>query len=314
MDMNKATRIFVVTVLAIVFVFSSISAAFAISTADAKEKIDPAKKASLTLTYAAEGKKLEGLEIEAFLAASVTADFHYSMTGAFADYPIEVNAIKTQDEWNEVRDTVGAYIAADKIAPTAKKTTDAQGVVKFEDLAVGIYYVRWTGNVTADQVSGFAPFLIAVPGLGEDGLWIYDVDALPKPGSLPEPESEEITLVKLWRDENKTANRPSAVSVDIYRNGELFQNIQLNAGNNWAYTWETNGSYTWTAVERNVPAGYTVAVQNTDGSTIQITNTLTEDPEHTGDSSDWQLWLVLTAVSGIALILLGLSRKKSHED
>ena len=32
-----------------------------------------------------------------------------------------------------------------------------------------------------------------------DGKWIYDVTALPKPGMVPTPDTDKITLVKLWK-------------------------------------------------------------------------------------------------------------------
>ena len=301
---------------ALLFVFSAVNTAFAISTADAKEKIDTSKSCSLTLTYDIEGKKLEGLEIEIYQISTADSDYQYSMTGDFASYQIEINGIRSQNEWDEVRDTVTAYIAADKIAPADTQTTDKNGIVKFENLPVGICYVRWTGNETADQVQGFAPFLIAVPNLGEDGKWIYDVNAFPKPGKMPEPSKDKFTLVKLWKDGSQSSKRPKSVSVEIFRNGQSYETVELTAEKNWTYTWETDGTYTWTAVERNVPNGYTVAIQNTDGNTIQITNTLNDGPTpppKTGDSFNIYFWIILMALSGIVLIVLGRRRNNVYE-
>lgn len=314
--MKKTVKTLFIILFAALFTVSAVNVVFALSTADAKEPIDTSKECSLTLTYAIDGKKIEGLDIEVFQTATVTADFRYSMTGAFAEYPIEINGIKSQTEWDEVKDTVTAYIAADKIAPSDKQTTDNNGVVKFEKLPVGIYYVRWTGNETVAKVQGFAPFLIAVPGLDGDGKWIYDVNALPKPGMMPEPSTDKLTLVKLWKDGSQSSKRPQSIQIEMFRNGQSFETVELTAEKNWTYTWQTDGTYTWTAVERNVPEGYTVSIQSKDGNTIQITNTLANDPDspQTGDSINMTFWIMLMALSGIVLIVLSGRRRKAYEE
>lgn len=313
--MKNTARTITLLVITILLIVCTVNTVFAMSTADAKEFIDTSKQCSLELTYAIDSKKLEGLEIELFQAATVTENFQYSMTGDFADYPIEINKIKTQSEWNVVKDTIGAYITADKISPLATKTTDKNGIVKFEKLSVGIYYVRWTGNDSVDQVSSFAPFMISVPGVGEDGKWIYDVTAFPKPGMRPAPNTNKLTLVKLWKDGNQTDKRPSKISVDIFKNGDLYKNVELTAAENWSYTWDTDGTSTWTAVERNIPSGYTVTIQSKDGNSIQITNTNESNPPRppqTGDDSHLFFWIIMMFLSGTVLILLGTQWRKER--
>ena len=309
---KRLFRTFLAIVSAFLFAVSAVNTTFALSTADAKEPIDPAKDCSLKLTYAIDSQPVAGLEIRIWQIASVTADYQYGMTGFFSGYPIEINGIKAQSEWNEVRDTVSAYIAADKIAPAATLITDQNGIVGFDSLPVGIYYVGDAEN----EVAGFASYIISVPNLGDDGKWIYDVDAFPKPGTKPEPQVGEMKIVKLWRDASQTDKRPDSISVDILRNGELYKSVTLTAENDWAYTWETDGEYTWTAVERDVPEGYKVSVQSTDANTIQITNTLTSDPPEppqTGDSTGIYFWIMLMALSGIVLVVLSGRRRKAYE-
>lgn len=314
--MKKILRITALLLSVLLFAVSAAHVAAGRSTADAKEAIDPTRTCSLKLTYRLDGKALEGMEIALYRVANVSADFQYRLTGAFSDYSVEVNGVQSQSEWKEITDTLEAYILADKPAPNDTKTTDSSGIVQYAGLAVGLYLVRWTGNETVDQVYGFAPFLVSVPGLGEDGKWIYDVDALPKPGLMPEPETDKLTLVKLWRDGSQSNKRPKSVAVDIFRNGQLYKTVELTAAGNWTYTWETDGTYTWTAVERNVPDGYTVTVQSKDGNTIQITNTLPDNPPppYTGDSTNTYVRMMLTALSGIILIVLGVHRRKADEE
>ena len=315
---KNISRIAVLILAAILFAFSAVNAVFAASTGDAVEQIDTTKNCSLKLTYQVDSNKIEGLEIEVYQVATVTADLIYSMTGDFSDYSIEINHIKSQSEWNDVKDTVSAYIAADKLEPTSSGITDADGVVLFEELPVGIYYVNWTGNENVDQVTGFASFLIAVPGLDDEGKWIYDVDARPKPGMLPPSDTEELTVVKLWRDDPQT-KRPDSIEIEIFRNGDHYVSTELTADGNWTYTWAPEGLYAWTAVERNVPDGYAVSISSKGGNTIQITNTYTNPPSpppppQTGDSSNLYLWIILMAVSGIVLIVFGRRTKKQYDE
>lgn len=309
---KRLFRTFWAIVSAFLFAVSAVNTVFAISTADAKEPIDIAKDCSLKLTYAVDNQPVAGLEIRIWQIASVTADYQYGMTGSFSGYSIEINGMKAQSEWDEVRDTVSAYIAADKIAPAATLTTDQNGIVGFDSLPVGIYYVGGAENGGV----GFASYIISVPNLGDDGKWIYDVDAFPKPGTMPEPELGEMKLVKLWRDGSQSNKRPKTVTVEIFRNGQHFETVELTTEKNWTYTWETDGTYTWTAVERNVPEGYTVSIQSKDAKTIQITNTLSSDPPdnpQTGDTANFYFWIVLTALSGIVLVVLSGRRRKAYE-
>ena len=314
--MKKTMRILAIVLSLLLFTVSASNMVSALTTANANEPIDTNNKCSLTLTCAIDDQRISGLEIKIWQIATVTTDFQYSMAGAFSDYPIEINGIKSQTEWDEVRDTVTAYITAEKIASNDMQISDKNGVVMFEDLTVGIYYVCCTGNESADKAQGFAPFVISVPELGEDGKWIYDVAAFPKPGMIPNPDTDRITLVKLWKDGNQTSKRPVKIYVDVFRNGELYKSVELTAKTNWTYSWEIDGAYTWTAVERNVPEGYTVSIQSKDGNTIQITNTLDNDPKppQTGDSSNMVLWIMLMALSGIVLIVLSGRRRKVYEE
>lgn len=315
--MKKIVRLILILILSVLFVVSTVNIVLAVSTSDANEPVDTSRTCSLKLTYEIDSQGIEGMEIELFRIADFSEDFQFTMTGDLTDIPVQLNGIKSQSEWDDVRDTVGSYIIANGVAPTASDVTDENGIVKFENLSVGLYYYRWTENDTVDQVYGFSPYVISVPSLGSDGKWEYDVDALPKPGLKPEPSTDKLTVVKLWRDGKYSSKRPESVSVDIFRNGQLFESVELTAKNNWTYTWETNGSYTWTCVERNITGGYSVTVQSVEGKTIQIINTLKDDPEdppQTGESLSVYLWFIPLTLSGILLIVLGLFRKKAYEE
>ena len=140
--MKKLIRLTEILLLAVIFLISSVNTVLAMSTADASEAVDTTKACRLRLTYQVGDRKISGMEIEIYLVATIDASNSYSLSDAFSGYSVEINGIKSQSEWDEVRDTVSAYIAADKIGPTASTFTDSDGIVDFSDLIPGIYYVR----------------------------------------------------------------------------------------------------------------------------------------------------------------------------
>lgn len=87
----------------------------------------------------------------------------------------------------------------------------------------------------------------------------------------PITPTQTLTVRKIWNDTG--AIRPTEISVDLLRNGNVYQTMKLNEGNQWKYTW-TGLTYNdvWTVQESDVPDGYTVSY-HTEGSITDITNT-----------------------------------------
>ena len=126
-------------------------------------------------------------------------------------------------------------------------------------------------------------------------------------------------------------DRPQSIEVEIFRDGVSYQTVTLSEGNIWSYAWTAeNDGADWMVVERNLPVGYTVSVE-AQGATFILTNTRlpdvppVEDPPFdpdtpdvpspsdspkTGDTPHILLYTVLMYVSGIILILLGITGKK----
>lgn len=136
--------------------------------------------------------------------------------------------------------------------------------------------------------------------------WIFLVEAI---------ESETLTAVKIWKDGNDPA-RPKSVNVNLLKDGEISETVELSADNQWTYTWdELDDRYDW-SVEEETPKGYTVSYATKD-NTIYITNSHNRIPK-TGDESHLTLYVALMGVSALALVgVVFLGRKKrkkgSHE-
>ena len=309
--------------------------------------VDTSRSCTLTLQYAASGQT-----VQLYRAADISSNGRYTLCGAFAGYGIFMPAGNGQAEWDALRDTLLAYIAADALAPDGTAVTGADGRAVFTGLSAGMYLVDKADMEVGGSTRQYAPSLIAVPSVGGGGNWRYDVTAAPKytekPGGGDEPDTPvTYTAVKLWAGEKSSAKRPASVEIAICRDGVEQERRTLSADNDWMYRWTAVGG-TWSVLERNVPEGYTVTVQRS-GSSFFLTNTHSAVPDptptpkptpkptpeptpkptpgptpkptpgpgdrpQTGDESHLTLYIVCMAVSGLALLLLGvLNRNQKHE-
>jgi hypothetical protein len=72
-------------------------------------------------------------------------------------------------------------IAADYDYDIAPQEMDADGVVSFDGLEVGMYLVMQAARGTGDNEFYLSPFLITIPYRNPDGTLSYDVNADSKP-------------------------------------------------------------------------------------------------------------------------------------
>ena len=86
-------------------------------------------------------------------------------------------------------------------------------------------------------------------------------------------------VIKLWRDEGHEAQRPESITVELLRNGEVYDTVKLSDANNWKYDW-TNlpKDSEWTVREAGVPVQYTVSTVQ-EGTAYILTNTYITEPE-----------------------------------
>ena len=317
--------------LCIVLLACCIGTAYAADTTEATEKIDVTRTdCSLNVTYSAAASCGETLEIKLHQIADISANFQYTLRSPYPQ--VELNAISTQTEWSTVCDTISAYIAADQIDPLRTVTTGADGQALFTGLCPGLYYVEGCTFTSGRTTYTYASFLVNVPELQEDGTWSYNAVAAPKHSETtepspkpsidpePEPEKKEYTVVKTWKTQSG-ATHPESVAIELYKNGSWEETLTLSAENNWMYNWTDDTDSTWTAVERDVPDGYTVSISGE--NVITIVNTANETTHgrgnnpyspQTGDTRPTWLYVLLLAVSGTGLIAFALLGKNNKHE
>lgn len=290
----------------------------AASTSDAVEPIIPEKECSLTVSYCYADTAFSGVEVKLYRVAEVSADFKYTLTQPFEASGLDLDGIQTVGEWNVVRSTLEAHILAYHISPEFTIATNEDGQARFGALMTGMY-LAIVGQVEQEDLHcRFDSALIALPGLGNDGIWQYQVSVNAKGEVLPpvDQDEEEFKVLKLWRGDENRNDRPKSIEVEIFCNGTSYKTVILSEENHWAYTWSAkNDGSNWTVVERNVPQGYTMTVEERQ-STFILTNTWTstdiDDPPKTGDTTNILLYVLVMAGSGSLLIVLGITGKKKR--
>ena len=132
------------------------------------------------------------------------------------------------------------------------------------------------------------------------------------------------TVKKIWKNGSE-----SSAKAQLYKDGTAYGTpVELNATNNWSYTWNNlDDSYTWTVKELDVPTGYSSKVDvSADGKTTTITNTKSKQPAasqskntplkskktvKTGDNTNVTAWLVVFATVLISLCFTLYIRKRA---
>lgn len=295
----------------------------AVSTINAKEPISTDKTCSLAISYCSGGIAFAELPVKLYKIADVSANFQYTLTAAFEKSNLVLNGIQTVGEWNSICSTLEGYILADGVAADFNGITDAEGKASFEALKSGLYLVITECVVQDETTYVFDSAIIALPGLDTDGLWQYSVEVVSKSQIIPPIEGDEeieLKVLKRWKGDNGNASRPATIEVEIFRNGKSYQTVTLSESNHWAYTWPAkNDGSDWKVVERNVPAGYTMTVEER-GTFFVLTNTLDRDisdhhdTPYTGDRMNIMLFVILMIVSGSMLIILGMTRRRNACD
>ena len=293
--------------------------AMATSTTDASEPINVNAECTLTLSCTCDGTAFEDVSLKVYKVADVSSDFQYKLTSSFEKSALILNGVRTNGEWDVIRSTLEAHIVAENIAADAIAKTDSQGIVCFEDLKPGLY-LAVVGTVTQEDITCFFDSaLVALPGLNTEGVWEYQVTVASKSELIPPIDDEiELKVLKLWKGDGGSSARPTMIEIEIFRNGTSYQTATLSENNHWTYTWSAKDDGSdWKVVERNIPTGYTMTIEERETSFV-LTNTLNRDvPDNpdspqTGDTSNIMLWVILMIVSGSMLIILGIMGKRNR--
>ena len=171
----------------------------AASTGDAKEPIATDKNYSLTISYCNGGIAFSELPVKLYKIATVSADYQYTLTSSFEKSNLILNGIQTVGEWNIIRSTLETHILANGVTADFNSITDAEGKASFDALKPGLYLAITERIIQDETTYVFDSALIALPGLGTDGLWQYQVDITSKSEIIPPSEDDEEIELKVLK-------------------------------------------------------------------------------------------------------------------
>lgn len=249
--------------------------------------IDPNQAVSFSISYRVDGKPIQGVRFSVYQIASMNEQGSIRLTEPFSTLPVRLPDGNAEEEWRILATTLEGYIQSRQMMPTDVGTTDASGALSFpnevERLPHGVYLVLGEPRTIGSTVYLPTPSIVMLPGI--DALtqeWTYDIPIEPKTEIrnnpvLPEqPVYTMREVIKEWKDDGHQSARPSSITVQLLRNGILYDTVTLSEANQWHYTWEQLDNWaSWTLTEQ-VPAGYTVTVEQK-GITFLVTNTFGND-------------------------------------
>ena len=155
----------------------------------------------IELTDGGVGTTKEGVIFEYAKVADVV-DGEYELLDTYQESGIDLNAIGTAEQLEEVALELSAYKTSD-----GSCVTDADGKAIIKDLEVGVYLLYASDDARYDDIT---PLLIAIPTWGEqEGDMLYDVKVIPK--HTPVPPGQIITdTPDSERDHVKTGDNVNA--------------------------------------------------------------------------------------------------------
>ena len=222
--------------------------------------------------------------------------------------------------WNDANDQDG--IRPDEVTvkliangidtgKTAKATRAGNWEYKFENLA------KYDTN--GDEIV-YSVVEIGVPG------YTSNVNGT-RVTNTHDPAKIDIPVKKIWNDDNDAkGKRPQSVHITLFADGVKADEVDLNAGDNWAHTFANmpkfkDGKLIKYTVKEDAVASYESKITG-DETEFQVTNTYKEPVKPNGgkkggkpntfDDGGMALYSVMAGLSGLLFIAVSKKRKYSR--
>ena len=255
------------------------------SVAQAAGSIDLTRKPTLTLTYRDGKTALSGAKFSIYRVADADETGELTVRSEFDEFDLDIRG-KNDRRWREMAQTLESYVLRRELTPADSGKTDKTGMLTFptqgKTLAAGLYLVIGERRTQGGNDYDAEPFFVLLPTQDlENNEWVYDVSANVKFGKTPVPDDGDTVtrkVLKVWDDDGAEDSRPQEITVELLRNGKVYDTVKLSEKNNWRYTWlDLDADARWSVTEKTV-SGYTVSITR-EGITFVVTNT--KKPERT---------------------------------
>ena len=255
------------------------------SVAQAAGSIDLTRKPTLMLTYRDGKTALSGAKFSIYRVADADETGELTVRSEFDEFDLDIRG-KNDRRWREMAQTLESYVLRRELTPADSGKTDKTGMLTFptqgKALAAGLYLVIGERHTQGGNDYDAEPFFVLLPTQDlENNEWVYDVSANVKFGKTPVPDDGDTVtrkVLKVWDDDGAEDSRPQEITVELLRNGKVYDTVKLSEKNNWRYTWlDLDADARWSVTEKTV-SGYTVSITR-EGITFVVTNT--KKPERT---------------------------------
>ena len=260
------------------------------SVAQAAGSIDLTRKPTLTLTYRDGKTALSGAKFSIYRVADADETGELTVRSEFDEFDLDIRG-KNDRRWREMAQTLESYVLRRELTPADSGKTDKTGMLTFptqgKTLAAGLYLVIGERHTQGGNGYDAEPFFVLLPTQDlENNEWVYDVSANVKFGKTPVPDDGDTVtrkVLKVWDDDGAEDSRPQEITVELLRNGKVYDTVKLSEKNNWRYTWlDLDADARWSVTEKTV-SGYTVSITR-EGITFVVTNTKKPDRTDTPDT------------------------------
>ena len=260
------------------------------SVAQAAGSIDLTRKPTLTLTCRDGKTALSGAKFSIYRVADADETGELTVRSEFDEFDLDIRG-KNDRRWREMAQTLESYVLRRELTPADSGKTDKTGMLTFptqgKTLAAGLYLVIGERHTQGGNDYDAEPFFVLLPTQDlENNEWVYDVSANVKFGKTPVPDDGDTVtrkVLKVWDDDGAEDSRPQEITVELLRNGKVYDTVKLSEKNNWRYTWlDLDADARWSVTEKTV-SGYTVSITR-EGITFVVTNTKKPDRTDTPDT------------------------------
>lgn len=279
--------------------------------------LDATGSITIELCDSTTGDAIVGATMELYLVAAAeteNADYWWSYTGEFTGCAYSLGDLTSKTLPTALAD----YVSANDISPLDTAKSDEDGNIVFADLSVGLYLIVQTE--TADGYELLAPFLVTVPLENEeDGSWIYDVEALPKPGTAS-TETETSAPVDTETEEPQTGETeqsepPAETETESEAQSEPLTEKETEHEAQSESPGETDAereaqsetpdeAVTESNTESETSGGTGTGTEEQSGKTSESDTSSTTDAVQTGDETPLGRWVAVFLISAAVLLVM----------
>lgn len=178
----------------------------------------------------------------------------------------------------------GGYICDERVYTVTVTVAQNDNTRKLEVVEMNVYLPQII-EIPADSEKGIEEASTAVEMAVQDEIVFENKTIYYDSGYT------SLAVKKVWKLDDGGA-AADAVTVNLLKNGQVYETVTLSAANNWSKAWYLlDDGYRWTVEEADVPEGFTASVSKS-GFTWTITNddigseTKEEDPKGNGDGDE----------------------------